>query len=134
LVPGVSGAPQAGQAVGFGARELPQLLQKRTVSAFFAPHCEQTLRSMEAPQLLQNFPDPAGFWHMGQIVVLDSIFPFQTVAFSAAVSMFRCMASARAFATEISWRGAQLTQRPSSSLKSASHTHVRQEWQRWKCC
>ena len=30
--------------------------------------------------------------------------------------------------------GSTLYQRPSSSLKSASHTHCRQPWQRWKCC
>ena len=53
---------------------------------------------MEAPQLLQNLPLPAGLPHCGQTVVRVSILPCQTVAVSAASSMLRCMARLRACA------------------------------------
>jgi hypothetical protein len=77
----------------------PQLLQNLTVCAFFAPHFAHSFISMEAPQLLQNFPVPAGLPQTGQIVVLLSMAPFQTVALSPASSMFLRIASALALAT-----------------------------------
>ena len=47
--------------------------------------------TMEAPQQVQNFPFPAGFPQTGQITVLLSSLPCQTVCASACSSMFRCM-------------------------------------------
>jgi dihydrodipicolinate synthase/N-acetylneuraminate lyase len=101
LVPGAFSAPQEGHLPeGFAAvMGLPQLLQKRTPCAFFAPHLAQVFNASEAPQLLQNLPLPAGFPQEGQTVVLLSSLPCQTVAVSAASSIFRRMASARALAT-----------------------------------
>jgi hypothetical protein len=75
------------------------LLQNRTVCEFFAPHLGQILSAMDAPQLLQNIPDPAGFPQVGQMVVLLSMLPCQTVLFLPSVSMLRFMASARVLAT-----------------------------------
>ena len=55
--------------------------------------------AMDAPQLLQNLPLPAGFPQLPQMVVLLSICPCQTVAAAPASSMLRRMASALALAT-----------------------------------
>jgi hypothetical protein len=96
--------------------DAPQLVQKRTHCEFFSPHLGQTASAIDAPQLLQNFPLPAGLPQEEQTTVLLSIFPFQTVAASAASSMFRRIASARAFATATSCLGAQSVQSISSSL------------------
>jgi hypothetical protein len=52
-----------------------------------------------APQFMQNFPFPAGFPHLGHVVVRLSIFPVHTVALSAASSIFFIIADAFAFAT-----------------------------------
>jgi hypothetical protein len=67
FVPGGLSKPQAehfplgaGAGAAACARFSPQLLQKRTVCWFFAPHLGQTFKSIEAPQLLQNLPVPAG--------------------------------------------------------------------------
>jgi hypothetical protein len=79
--------------------EFPQLLQNLTPCAFFAPHLGHTASAIETPQLLQNFPVPAGFPQTVHIVVLLSISPFQTVADCPAYSILRRMASARALAT-----------------------------------
>ena len=50
---------------------------------------------------------------------MDSIFPFQTAALSAANSMFRCMASARLGNVDfLTWRAAYA--KPPSSLKSVA--------------
>ena len=89
---------------------------KRQPWAFFAPHWGQVASASDAPQLLQNFPVPAGLPQVGQTTVLLSSRPFQTVVVSAASSMLRRMASARALATATSCRGAQLVQSISSSL------------------
>jgi hypothetical protein len=88
-----------GAGTAASARFVPQLLQNFTVSAFFAPHFGHSLKSIEAPQLLQNFPEPAGFPHTGQIVVLLSISPCHTVAVSDFSSMLRFIACAWAWAT-----------------------------------
>jgi len=92
--------------------------------AFFAPHFEQVASSIEAPQLLQNFPVPAGFPQEGQTVVLLSILPCQTVAEEPASLMLRRMASALVLATKISCLGAQDTHSPSSSLWQASQLYL----------
>lgn len=103
FVPGGFCVPQdehsPGVEVGACAKLQPQLLQKRTVLAFFAPQLGQDFSSMLAPQLLQNFPLPAGFPQAGQTVVLLSSSPAQTVAVCPASSMLRRIASAFAFAT-----------------------------------
>ena len=102
FVPGAFCVPQEGHlpdGVASAARLVPQLLQKRTVCAFCAPHLGQTFSAMDAPQLLQNLPLPAGLPQVGQMVVLLSIFPCQTVAPAPAASMLRFMASALALAT-----------------------------------
>jgi hypothetical protein len=62
------------------ARFVPQLLQNLTLNAFFAPHFGHSFKSIDAPQLLQNLPAPAGLPHEGHIVVLLSIAPCHTVA------------------------------------------------------
>jgi len=86
--------------VGGGAlRFVPQLLQNFTVWAFCAPQEGHTFSAMEAPQLLQNLPFPAGLPQEGQMVVLLSISPSHTVAAAPFSSMLRFMASALALAT-----------------------------------
>jgi len=97
FVPGSLSIPQAvhfppGTAVAW--RLLPQLLQKRTEGAFFAPHLAHSFCSMLAPQLLQNLPVPAGLPQAEQMVVFCSIFPCHTVAFSPASSILRFIAAA----------------------------------------
>jgi hypothetical protein len=133
FVPGGLSIPQAAHLLFGGAaciRFCPQLLQKRTVCAFFAPHVGHSFKSMLAPQLLQNLPVPAGLPQVGQIVVLLSIAPCQTVADCPALSILRFIACARACATYTSCLGAQSTHSPSSSFKQWSHAYLLQFGQR----
>jgi hypothetical protein len=53
----------------------PQVPQKRIPCAFFAPHFAHVWSSIDAPQLLQNFPAPASWPQDGHIVVLLSMNP-----------------------------------------------------------
>ena len=102
-VPGAFWVPQDGQSpcglAGWAFNGVPHSPQNFTLWLFLEPQFGQTLRAMEAPQLLQNLPLPAGFPQTGQMVVLLSISPLQTVAVWLASSIFRFIASALALAT-----------------------------------
>ena len=66
FVPGSFIVPHEGHLPGTGGgaeRLVPQLLQNFTVRAFCVPQLGHTLSDIEAPQLLQNLPVPAGFPH-----------------------------------------------------------------------
>ena len=108
-------------------RLVPQLLQNRPVCAFFAPQEGHIFIAMDAPQLLQNLPLPAGFPQTGQIVVLLSILPVHTVAAAPASSILRRSASALALATNTDCLGAHSVQRPSSSFQQCAHTYLLQD-------
>jgi hypothetical protein len=89
FVPGGLSKPQALHLPLAGCeRLLPQLLQNFTACAFSAPHFEHFFNPSDAPQLLQNFPVPAGFPQFGHMVVFCVNSPLQTVAVADLSSIF----------------------------------------------
>ena len=97
---------------------------KRVPKGLFVPQRSHFSIVSEAPQLLQNFPSPAGLPHCGQSVCLLSISPWKTCVSGLLLDIIdHLFARAEAISTFI--RGAHSTQRPSCSFQSFSQSHWR---------